>query len=271
MTDIKTQNDIQTGENSKGQSALEVSLSNPNTLENKATILSFIIKKGTQISTAIYYVTDHIDVQDPMRQELRKAVLALSISLSKSTISERTNTPFHEISVNLEVVTNLLHIASGSAVISTTNAEILFIEINKIKSSVATLSVKTFGPYTTESDTASLGLGRLFGDEITDTAKSSIEEKTNTSLSTVSDKPVVRNEQRIKTSDTSQKDLAMRHIRRESIIRLLKQRKIVGLNDIKDVIPNLSDKTLQRELMSLIAEGVIVRRGEKRWARYSLA
>ena len=44
----------------------------------------------------------------------------------------------------------------------------------------------------------------------------------------------------------------------------------MGLNDIKAIIPNLSDKTLQRELMSLIDEGVIVRKGEKRWARYSL-
>lgn len=270
MTDKNTQNDTNSVQISNGQEAQNMSLRRDNAFENKDSIMSFISKKGTQLGTAIYYVTEHLEGEDPMRQELREAVLHLSISTSKFAADYRNNTQIIETGVNITVLVNLLQIAIGSGLVSNMNGEILIGEVNKIKSSIDKLSIKTFLDYGDKGGVESVDLKAVFNEKNEQPQKSFSDANTNTYTPTENDSTKTPTVIKPKTTPTSDKDLAMRHIRRESIIRLLKQRGIVGLNDIKAIIPNLSDKTLQRELMSLIDEGVIVRKGEKRWARYSL-
>lgn len=43
------------------------------------------------------------------------------------------------------------------------------------------------------------------------------------------------------------------------------------IKDISEVITDISEKTIQRELNSLIEKGEVIRQGERRWSRYSLA
>lgn len=270
MTDKNTQNDIKDTQISNGHNEHEVSLRRDNAFENKDLIMSFISKKGTQLGTAIYYVTEHLDAEDPMRQELRKIVLHLSISVSKFTPDYRSSAQIIEAGVNINVLLNLLQIAIGSGLISNMNGEILVGEVNKIKASVEKLSIKTFLDYGAKGGTELNDLNNVFNEKNDRAEKSFSDTNTRVGTAIENDNTTTPTVIKSKTTPASDKDLAMRHIRRESIIRLLKQRGIVGLTDIKAIIPNLSDKTLQRELMSLIDEGVIVRKGEKRWARYSL-
>ena len=43
------------------------------------------------------------------------------------------------------------------------------------------------------------------------------------------------------------------------------------IKDIAEVITDVSEKTIQRELNSLIEKGQVVRQGERRWSKYSVA
>jgi hypothetical protein len=43
------------------------------------------------------------------------------------------------------------------------------------------------------------------------------------------------------------------------------------IRDIADSLPNWSEKTIQRELASLVAEGVVEKKGERRWSTYKRA
>ena len=43
------------------------------------------------------------------------------------------------------------------------------------------------------------------------------------------------------------------------------------IKDIAEVITDVSEKTIQRELNSLIEKGQVVREGERRWSKYSIA
>lgn len=72
------------------------------------------------------------------------------------------------------------------------------------------------------------------------------------------------------------------HKRREKIIKLIKQKietcpegakrfEGVTIKDISKVIKNCSQKTIQRDLTSLVREGTLKKIGEKRWSRYLLA
>lgn len=43
------------------------------------------------------------------------------------------------------------------------------------------------------------------------------------------------------------------------------------IKDIAEVITDVSEKTIQRELNSLIEKGQVIRQGERRWSKYSIA
>ncbi len=71
----------------------------------------------------------------------------------------------------------------------------------------------------------------------------------------------------IRNNEAKQKDKSNRQ---DIIIGLLKKGGELGIKDFTSAIKGCSEKTIQRELMSLIFKGQIKKAGEKRWSRYSL-
>ena len=59
--------------------------------------------------------------------------------------------------------------------------------------------------------------------------------------------------------------------RRVRILKLIKDNREVMIKDIVKHFPDLSEKTIQRELLSFVESGVLKKLGERRWSRYSLA
>lgn len=59
--------------------------------------------------------------------------------------------------------------------------------------------------------------------------------------------------------------------RRDLIIKEIRQKGSVTVKDISTLIKGVSEKTIQRELVSLMERGVLKREGERRWSRYVLA
>lgn len=57
---------------------------------------------------------------------------------------------------------------------------------------------------------------------------------------------------------------------RKQIILAALSRQASGLKELRELIPNTNDKTLQRDLNDLIRDRKIIRLGEKRWAKYYL-
>jgi hypothetical protein len=58
--------------------------------------------------------------------------------------------------------------------------------------------------------------------------------------------------------------------RKERIKTVLEAKPEATIKDIAEVITDVSEKTIQRELNSLIEKGHVVRQGERRWSKYSL-
>ena len=59
--------------------------------------------------------------------------------------------------------------------------------------------------------------------------------------------------------------------RRVRILKLIKDNREVMIKDIVKHFPDLSEKTIQRELVSFVESGVLKKLGERRWSRYTLA
>lgn len=61
-----------------------------------------------------------------------------------------------------------------------------------------------------------------------------------------------------------------REDRRKIILALIKQKPAITVSDIAKSIPSISEKTIQRELLAMVAENVLIKRGERRWSTYAL-
>ena len=58
--------------------------------------------------------------------------------------------------------------------------------------------------------------------------------------------------------------------RAERIKTVLEAKPQATIKDISEIITDVSEKTIQRELNSLIEKGQVLREGERRWSRYSV-
>lgn len=58
--------------------------------------------------------------------------------------------------------------------------------------------------------------------------------------------------------------------RADRIKTVLEAKPAATIKDIAEVITDVSEKTIQRELNSLIEKGQVLREGERRWSRYSV-
>jgi hypothetical protein len=58
--------------------------------------------------------------------------------------------------------------------------------------------------------------------------------------------------------------------RREAVLSVIRNKGVAHIKDISTLIRGVSEKTIQRELMSLIADGMVKKEGERRWSSYSL-
>ncbi len=58
--------------------------------------------------------------------------------------------------------------------------------------------------------------------------------------------------------------------RRKIILALLRQKPAVTVGDIAKSISGVSEKTIQRELLAMVGEHILIKQGERRWSTYSL-
>lgn len=204
-------------------------------------------QKGQKIVAAIYLVTTHLSDSDPIKQTLRS--LALSLVAGESTQSH-----------TLESVEMRLQTLFGGAVlaglISEKNTTIILAEVHYFVrgqhiessegSSVAPLFASAYQQHPTIR-------------HIKDTVVADKEKNTQGQYQA---------QETIQKSDYKKTESFSKTQRQESIVSFITQRKSVGIKDIALLFPDVSEKTVQRELTSLVSDGVITKRGEKRWSVY---
>ncbi len=59
--------------------------------------------------------------------------------------------------------------------------------------------------------------------------------------------------------------------RQELIVKTIASKGELSIKDLEGVVKGCSEKTIQRELLSLVELGILQKSGERRWSRYSLA
>jgi hypothetical protein len=231
-----------------------------------------VYKKTEAIAGAIFLTTQGVSDTEVIKKNLREESLAalhkVVAIISKGTINILD---LQTISASLTHISSLLDIAFWSGVISQMNTSLIQREIALI--------------YRTTNNLIAKYKNDFYLDE-------SFFRKSDTKVTTEAIQPIVKTpvpevipmgpkDVLYKGHDKGQskgrviKDIrpinnTTNNARRESIIALLRQGGAYGIKDVATLIPSVSEKTIQRELLALVAEGIARKEGERRWSTYSI-
>ncbi len=258
--------DIQSPTTSKGTQLTEWRSPSILFVFGKNHSLAYIYKKTEKLVAAIHLVTNFVPENEPARQALRdKSVCTLSDMLVLRTgFTSSDSLTVDKVIASLCEITSLLDVLAVAGSISRMNHEVIRNEIE---------SVMVFLQET--PDTESVGKTALTEDDfIMDD-----EYKGQSIKDNIKDNKMSHTTQR--TYRTQQSSTGSRNStstkrrtngeRREKILSVIKDKKNVSVKDISQVVTDCSEKTLQRELLALVAQGVLKKEGERRWSTYSLA
>ncbi len=246
---------------------------------------TFVYKKTEKLVTALYLISNFFPESEPLKWSLRDKGLCLlnySLSFANLGVSDREMMTTKFFSVVLEVL-SMLEVAFIGGLISSMNHTILSREYHSLINFIQTKE---------ENEKAKSGY--ILSDTFFSSVEKTTQEQTNTTidragipgsaLKSKNDKgqshthsissnagngqPFDRNLDKKSTI----RDLASRKDSRKNLIlSVLKKGDRLTIKDFTKVISNCSEKTIQRELLQMVSDGVLKKEGERRWSTYSLA
>lgn len=219
----------------------------------------FAFKKTEKLVSAIYMITNLFSDAEPMKWTLRKKASDLvSFILGYKDIKDSSLTDFsYNIKSRILELVSLLEVSYRAGLISQMNHSIIKHEFNNL-SDVFNAPVSTKVP-------AHENISKSFFSVPDHRNHEQISHTQNAQINDQHENLVIKDNTKI-----SEKDGFKKSNRQNIILNLLKKKNDLTIKDIALVIRDCSEKTIQRELISLIDKGVLKRTGERRWSKYSL-
>jgi hypothetical protein len=215
-----------------------------------AQFYKYIFKKTEKIVCAVFYILRNQDVlqKDTVTDELENVSKRLmqcavtALSATSRTVREEAS----HIRYGLIELESYLRIAQAARLIEGEYLEVFVREIDSVQRSLREYTrISVLNPLVQDDDTSAAREPKV------STRKPSKQfvhiDKVGTSVQPT---PV--------------------ESRRERVLTVIKDKKEATIKDISDTIKDCSEKTIQRELISLIKDGIIVRDGERRWSKYRI-
>ncbi|HBH71253.1 MAG: hypothetical protein UU88_C0006G0005 [Parcubacteria group bacterium GW2011_GWC1_42_11] len=255
-------------------------------------------KKCERLATAIYLVTNFLSDTEPMRSRLR--TLSLELVRDASFIKNGSQTVeanvLESLRSNVTETLSLFELAFVAGLVSEMNFVILKREYASLRDSIdikkasresrtdTILGDNFFGTPNQEirSDLKNLSpRSDLYISSATTTApfsKGHSIGQTNTSMSdrntkgqSVASRQAVPLTMLAQTPKPKIPNSVTKEARRSRILKLIKDNREVTIKDIVMHFPDVSEKTIQRELVAMSDSGVLKKIGDRRWSRYALA
>lgn len=219
----------------------------------------FVYKKTEKLASAVYMITNLFSDNEPMKWTLRKKVSEL-VSFIINYKDSKSSNHFdfvHNSKVKILEFVSLLEISQKGNLISEMNFSILKQEFVNL---INTLETTNLGGTEKDISKSFFDVSDILHGQNQNRSTSNFEPKRFQAAPEIKDKIV-----------SSVNDGFKRTNRQNIILGLIKKKKEVTIKDIAEVIKDCSEKTIQRELISFMATGIIKRTGERRWSKYSLA
>jgi hypothetical protein len=268
-----TQNNLKDTSGNQGSNPLGISL------KDKSLPLSYT--KATKLITALYMVTDIMDKDEPLRNKLR--------TLGANILSDTFSNPAAALAKIGEVM-SFLDVAGAMNIISQMNSGILRKEFTLLGESIREY-MDSIGakPRTSEIDISELFTGDQGGaNNFSQTLPANRPaylarpgmnrigvQRGGTLLKAMSDNISKMSDTKKQLKQSENFDVLKKERRYEIVSFITRNGGSATITDIRakatGALANMGEKTLQRELLNMLKDGVLKKTGEKRWSRYYIA
>ncbi len=239
----------------------------PNVVDKESTLIfqskekdnkyDYFSERAKKLTTAIYLVTNLIPQTDPLRIYIRRYSVKLLSFVGKAPAGYSIAETSTEIIDLARKVVEMLEIAFFSGYVSEMNFSVLKSEFDSFINEIS-----GYEKFQNPINPGSLKVKTLPASGTPKMAQNSHKTPISEPRSVAARPSTPRAKNVVEAKKTS---------RKESILSIIKRRGTVSIKDISSVIINVSEKTIQRELMTLVDEGTLKKTGDRRWSVYSLA
>ncbi len=237
--------------------------------EERKSFYNLVVRKAEKVGTALYIITNHIEHTEPIRKEVRNEATALvlkTISLEDPEAGDEFL--FRSLNISITSLLSLIKMGSTLGIIAEANFTILEKELTKLR------DFFSFGQKFYVQKTLDDVLKGMYAPEAENLSEKNRQAQPDISKRQIENTPRLEKnvlEKKEEKKVPPQKQLAPQSgSRREQITNLIRTKGEVSIKDISDSFSDCSEKTIQREINALIADGVLSKTGERRWSRYSL-
>ena len=226
-----------------------------------------LLDRTQKITEALYRVTDFFSDTEPLKWVLRKEAVEIFnfvLKISVSSSSDSKHRALESISNRIWTLMRILEIASSNSFVSETNFSVLKREYTTIMDILVSskdnflLESVTLSDYQTKKTSVS---------HVKDTKRGApaVSVGGDVKNGTEGVKSDVGNEK----SELFQPAGPPGGERRERILSFIKGQNWVSVGDLAAVFQGkISGKTIQRDLIGMANEGLLLKEGDKRWRRY---
>jgi DNA-binding transcriptional ArsR family regulator len=222
-----------------------------------------VFKKTEKLVSVIFYILSHINKGQNSSTHLDhikdKALQTHELSL------ETLRLQGHEVHEGLETflhslvaLESTLRLAEAAGAVPSSITGMLFEQLDGTQRFINHHYLKTSG----------LSLEGIIGKEV-----STLPDRKSYSTATARTKMTRRQRVSIPAGDISSDAhfvYSQLTDRADRIKTVLEAKPNATIKDISEIITDVSEKTIQRELNSLIDKGQVIREGERRWSKYSV-
>ncbi len=218
----------------------------------------FIYKKTERLAKALHLVAPAFADSRSLKDRIDSVAIAMVDAATLPPGVART-----ALSRELLLLSSLLSVARTGGILSAMNADIIAREAHALLQEVAVYEE----PRIFLDDAPTLSeLAKDMPKRELPASERHVPEKASEQRGAPAGR---RKGQTVK--DTGDKTKVHIKDRQDAILSVIRTKGSVSIKDISTLIRDVSEKTIQRELISLVAAGAVTKRGERRWSVYSLA
>jgi hypothetical protein len=251
-----------------------------NTTEDKTI---FIYSKTERLVSALYLVTNLFHDSEPIKWLLRDKGIGLLSGMLPMSVYVRKDNRTKEMRSRISELLSILLVARRSGILSEMNHSLLeadFIALNGLIADEADAYLNfSIADFLNEEESVKVDGLRYDNPLLPDVVRdvNSIRHPIGHNMSDRMSytKPYDRGISKgvgttPRVSNSQNKRTAGGEERKKNILKLAKESGSVTVREVTNIIKDCSEKTIQRDLMTLVNDGVLRKVGDRRWSRYTL-
>lgn len=227
-----------------------------------------------ELTNKLYRLTFFFPEKEPLRYRIRDLgdeILADVVLILEGEIRERRESSFR-VEKNIEIIETLLDLAKSQNWIERENVEKIQNYYALIKTEVKEFN-ETLKREVKRGEMLFPGKSGLTDEDISLIGDEAVEKlrlrDNRDNIEEVFSKEEVKAEKVVMESKKAKKEVKLNK-RQEKIIELIKKKKKMQVKDIQEFLPEITKRTLRRDLSTLTDEKIIQRTGKGNTTSYSL-